>query len=134
LFSSYGADLSSDASVKRRTLIQSDWFRERWGHLFELCGDQNVKTHFENTRTGAMQATSTGGAVTGKGGHRVVIDDPTKTQEGKQDENLPLALKTDIDFYRDTLSTTTCAATWTRRSQDAGSRSACAERPRKTSA
>ena len=105
LFSSYGADLSSDASVKRRTLIQSDWFRERWGHLFELCGDQNVKTHFENTRTGAMQATSTGGAVTGKGGHRVVIDDPTKTQEGKQDENLPLALKTDIDFYRDTLST-----------------------------
>jgi predicted phage terminase large subunit-like protein len=105
LFSSYGADLSTDASVKRRTLIQSDWFRERWGRLFELCGDQNVKMHFENSQTGVMQATSTGGAVTGKGGHRVIIDDPTKTQEGKQDENLPLALKTDIDFYRDTLST-----------------------------
>jgi predicted phage terminase large subunit-like protein len=105
LFSSYGADLSSDASVKRRSLIQSAWFRERWGHLVELCGDQNVKTHFENKQTGVMQATSTGGAVTGKGGHRVIIDDPTKTQEGKQDENLPLALKTDIDFFRDTLST-----------------------------
>lgn len=105
LFSPYGADLSSDASVKRRTLIQSEWFRERWGHLFKLCGDQNVKTHFENTQRGVMQATSTGGAVTGKGGHRVVIDDPTKTQEGKQDENLPLALRTDINFYRDTLST-----------------------------
>lgn len=105
VFSSYGLDLSADASVHRRTLIQSTWFQERWGHLFKLKGDQNVKTHFENDKTGVMQATSTGGAVTGKGGNRVIIDDPTKVQGARQDVNLPQALREAIDFYRDVLST-----------------------------
>lgn len=75
MFASYAQQLSLRDSVRRRLVIQSEWFQERWPNV-KLSGDQNVKHEFQNTSLGYMVATSTGGTVTGRGGDRLVLDDP----------------------------------------------------------
>ncbi len=72
-------------SLARRTLIESDWFRARWGNVLRLTGDQNQKREFRNTRRGTMIATSVGGTATGKGGNRIVIDDPVNPQQAESE-------------------------------------------------
>ena len=76
LFSSYGAELSTKQSIDRRTLIESEWYSNNWGDRYELTSDNNRKTEFVNNHRGVMAATSTGGPATGKGGQRIIIDDP----------------------------------------------------------
>lgn len=72
LYSSYAQSLSIRDSVKMRRLIESPWYRERWGHVFELTSDQNQKLKFENNRSGYRMATSVGGSNTGEGGDVIV--------------------------------------------------------------
>jgi len=76
LFSAYALSLSIRDSLKSRRLIQSPWFQSRWGRRFALRRDQNAKWRFENNKGGHRLATSVGGAATGEGGDRVVVDDP----------------------------------------------------------
>src|SRR5258705_89737 len=85
LFSSYGAQLSIRDSVKCRRLIESPWYRARWGHIFSLTSDQNAKTRFDNNRSGYRLSTSVGGSVTGAGGDRILCDDPHKVAEVESD-------------------------------------------------
>ncbi|MBI3696539.1 MAG: hypothetical protein HY238_17075 [Acidobacteria bacterium] len=85
LFSSYALSLSIRDSVKCRRLIQSAWYRSRWGDRFQLTGDQNAKERFENNKTGYRLATSVGGAATGEGGDRVIVDDPHNVKEAESD-------------------------------------------------
>jgi predicted phage terminase large subunit-like protein len=70
-------------SVKCRRLIESPWYRERWGGRFALTSDQNTKGRFDNNRSGYRLSTSVGGAATGEGGDRVVCDDPHNVQEAE---------------------------------------------------
>lgn len=81
LFSSYSQTLSERDSLKTRRLIQSPWYQQRWGHMFQLTGDQNAKRRFENDEGGYRLATSVGGTLTGEGGHIIVVDDPHNTVE-----------------------------------------------------
>ena len=85
LFATYAASLSVRDSLKCRRLIQSAWFQERWGHLFTLAGDQNVKTFFENDKAGYRFATSVGAATTGHGGDILVVDDPHNSIDAQSD-------------------------------------------------
>lgn len=78
---SYSSDLSIRDSVKCRTLMQSKWYRERWGSKFVLQGDQNAKERYNNVRGGYRIASSVGGVGTGEGGDRLVIDDPININE-----------------------------------------------------
>lgn len=78
---SYAADLSTRDSLRCRTVIESRWYQERWGDVYQLTGDQNVKNRYENTRRGVRISTSLGGLATGEGGDRVVIDDPHNMKE-----------------------------------------------------
>ena len=84
LYTSYVQSLSTRDSVKCRRLIQSQWYQERWGHVFQMTGDQNVKTRFENDKTGYRIATSVDGG-TGEGGTVVITDDPHNIKEGESD-------------------------------------------------
>lgn len=52
LFSSYREPLATRDSARCRRLIESDWYQERWGEKYQLCGDQNQKNRFENTAAG----------------------------------------------------------------------------------
>jgi predicted phage terminase large subunit-like protein len=85
LFASYAESLSSKHSMDRRTILQSPWYQYRWGHRVTLASDQNVKQEFLNTRRGHMIATSIGGSATGKGGDRIVVDDPHNPMQAESD-------------------------------------------------
>lgn len=101
LFASYAASLSTKHSLDRRTIIQSPYYQERWGNLYKLSGDQNIKTEYSNDKRGYMFATSTGGTATGKGGDRIVVDDPLNPKEAGSD-----ALRTTANtFFDQTLTT-----------------------------
>lgn len=101
LFSSYSAGLSIRDSVKCRRLIESPWYRSRWGHIFSLTSDQNAKMRFDNDRSGYRLATSVGGTVTGEGGDRIICDDPHKVDEVESDA----VRKAAIDWWDIAMST-----------------------------
>lgn len=101
LFSSYAASLSIRDSLKCRRLIEHPWFQRRWGHVFQLTGDQNAKIRFENDKTGYRIATSVGGSATGEGGDRVVVDDPHNVQEKESD----LIRESTLVWWDETMST-----------------------------
>jgi predicted phage terminase large subunit-like protein len=53
-------------------LIDNEW---------EFSAGQDLKSSYENDRTGVRRSTSIGGGGTGEGGQRVIIDDPEKLEE-----------------------------------------------------
>ena len=81
LFASYASSLSIRDSVKCRRLVESPWYKNHFGEMFSLTGDQNQKQRFENNKTGQRIATSVDGALTGEGGDIIVIDDPHNVRE-----------------------------------------------------
>ena len=83
IFSSYAATLSKRDSLKCRRIIGSNFYQERFGHIYTLQEDQNEKMRFENDKTGFRLSTSVGGVGTGEGGDFVVCDDPHKTDEAE---------------------------------------------------
>lgn len=101
LFLSYAQTLSTRDSVKRRRLIESEWYRERWGDRYRLTADQNQKMRFENDRTGVMIASSVGGTGTGEGGQRLVVDDPHSAQDVESD----VKRESVLDWWDGTMAT-----------------------------
>src|SRR5262249_48140471 len=75
LFASNAADLATRDSVACRRLIESDWYQSRWGHKYQLTGDQNAKTWYENDQRGHRACTTSGSTVTGKKGDLLIVDD-----------------------------------------------------------
>lgn len=101
LYASYALSLSIRDSLKCRRLIESAWFQERWGTVFRLAPDQNMKSRFDNDKSGYRIATSVGGAATGEGGDVIVADDPHKVAEVESD-----AMRTSvIDWWDGTMAT-----------------------------
>ena len=76
LFGSYADDLATSQSVLRRKLIESEWYQGGYSNDVQLSADENQKSAFSNTKTGAMKSMGIKGAVTGKGGDYIIIDDP----------------------------------------------------------
>jgi len=101
LFSSYSATLSGRDSLKCRRLIESDWYRERWGSRYQLTSDQNQKQRFENDRTGYRIATSVGGSATGERADVVVVDDPHSVEQAASD----VERRTAVEWWNGTMST-----------------------------
>lgn len=81
---SYSAELSTEHSVMRRNLIESNWFRSLWGEHISLAADQNEKRKFRNNHEAQMIATSTGGAL-GFGADTLILDDGLKADEASSD-------------------------------------------------
>ncbi len=62
-------------AVASRRLIESDWYRERWGDRYEMTSDQNIKGWYENNRRGYRTSTTVGSSVIGKKGDILIVDD-----------------------------------------------------------
>jgi predicted phage terminase large subunit-like protein len=77
--------LSTRDSLKMRRLVTSDWYRERWGHVFTLQGDQNVKTYFETSKMGFRQSQGIRAAISGKRASTLLIDDPHDMKQVESD-------------------------------------------------
>jgi len=85
LFCSYAAGLAIRDSVKCRRMVESPWYRRRWLDRFVLTSDQNEKSRFENDKSCYRSAIGVGGAATGEGGDRVVVDDPHNVREAESE-------------------------------------------------
>jgi predicted phage terminase large subunit-like protein len=85
LFSSYAQSLSKRDSIKCRRIIESPFYRAKYGHIFKLTSDQNEKMRFENNKTGYRIATSVDGSATGEGGDLIVVDDPHNAKQAQSD-------------------------------------------------
>lgn len=75
MFASYSNSLSMEHSRKCRQLIESPWFKARWGYKITLSKDQKAKGFFTNTGGGYRIATSVGAATTGHGANFLIGDD-----------------------------------------------------------
>src|ERR1041385_318227 len=84
LFSSYREPVAIRDSLKCRRLIESDWYQERWGARYQLTGDQNQKSRFENTATGYRVVVPMYSG-TGERGDYVVVDDPHSVDQAESD-------------------------------------------------
>jgi len=74
-FASYDQRLSTRDSVKCRTLLNTSWYKSRWGDRFRLVEDQNQKTYFETSRGGYRMATTPSSHGMGEHPDRKVYDD-----------------------------------------------------------
>lgn len=100
LTASYDQRLATRFSVASRSLVLSPWFQLRWGGLFRLRADENLKTEYANDRGGRRLAISTS-TGTGEHGDVVVIDDPHNAQEILSDA----AREQCIEWHDGTIST-----------------------------
>jgi predicted phage terminase large subunit-like protein len=99
MFVSYSEKLSTQHSVFRRSIIESDWYQERWGSVFSLSRDQNVKSHYENSLRGAMFSTGMQATATGMGGDILIFDDPLNPEQAiSQVEREAVNLRFDTTF------------------------------------
>ena len=87
LYASYAEELSIRDSVKCRDLVQSDWYRDRWGDRVTLKIDQNQKLKFDTAAGGWRIATSVGGRGTGEHPDFIIADDPHKASEAESEVN-----------------------------------------------
>ncbi len=101
LFSSYAFGLSLRDSVKRRRIIKSQWYQQRFGKMVRLVEDQDTKARYGNDRKGYMMAVSTESAVTGEGGSRLVSDDPNDVKKRESE----LVGSQTLDWFNVTWST-----------------------------
>jgi predicted phage terminase large subunit-like protein len=77
---SFAERLAISHSIACRRVIDSDWYRQRWGDqspskIVEFAKDQNLKAEYANTRGGVRKAMVMG-SVTGSGGDIAIFDDP----------------------------------------------------------
>src|SRR5689334_13561105 len=99
MFVSYSEKLSTQHSVYRRNVIESGWYQQRWSSVFSFSRDQNVKSHYENSRRGTMFSTGMQATVTGMGGDILIFDDPLNPEQAvSQVEREAVNLRFDTTF------------------------------------
>lgn len=72
LYVSYAQTLSERDSRKGRQIIESNWYRTRWGDKYRIVSDSNTKLRFDNDQGGYRLSSSVDAKVTGEGGDILV--------------------------------------------------------------
>jgi hypothetical protein len=75
MFSSYSSNLGIRSALDRRTIITSEWYRDRWRERVKLSSHRFALEEYHNEARGRMLTTSVGGSTTGSGGDILVADD-----------------------------------------------------------
>lgn len=81
---SYGQDLATSLAQDTRRILQSHWYQALFSAT-RLTGSRPNVDDLRTTRGGGRMATSVGGALTGRGGDILIVDDPTKPDEALSD-------------------------------------------------
>jgi predicted phage terminase large subunit-like protein len=77
---SYAQDLAAKHARDCRQVMQSRWYQGAFPST-RLNARKLREDDFETTKGGGRLSTSTGGALTGRGGDIIIIDDPLKPQD-----------------------------------------------------
>jgi predicted phage terminase large subunit-like protein len=76
VYGSYKLHLAVRDALWSRRLILSKFYQQLWRAIFQLSGDQNVKSLYENDQGGRRLCASVEAGTTGEGGDILVMDDP----------------------------------------------------------
>jgi predicted phage terminase large subunit-like protein len=104
MFVSYSDELSTDHSLFRRNVLNSEMYRGSWGGRVKFSKDQNLKTQYENTRRGVMFSTSITGSATGKGCDELIVDDPMNAKRAFSDQERETTNRTFDATFRSRLN------------------------------
>ena len=96
---SYAEKVVFDAATTSRRLLESEWYRSRWGARVALTHDQAAKEKYDNTAGGSRISSPIGGQVLGRGADFRILDDPNKAD----DANSHVMLEGVIRSYEETL-------------------------------
>lgn len=91
LTASYDKTLATRDGVRSRRLIRSSKYRllnlgEEGDQKFYFEADQNLKSSYENNRTGTRICVSPSSGATGYGGDRIMVDDPHNVREAEGED------------------------------------------------
>jgi predicted phage terminase large subunit-like protein len=100
LCASYSDNLARKASIDRRKILSSNWYRRAFSKERWTIDGANTQGEIGNTFSGFMLATSVGGQGTGRHGDRVVIDDPIKAAD-----IYTVALANHVKWFNETIRT-----------------------------
>ena len=78
---SYADILTAKHARDCRVVMESAWYRRLFPQT-RFNPKKATETEFETTRHGFRYGTSLGGALTGRGGNFIIIDDPLKPGDG----------------------------------------------------
>ena len=77
---SYAQPLAVKHANDFRTVCDADWYRAMFP-AFKINPRKNTENELQTTLGGGRLATSTNGALTGRGGDLIIIDDPLKADD-----------------------------------------------------
>lgn len=97
---SYGDDLARDFGRKVRNTLAEPEYKQIFNT--ELAEDSSSQGKFNTSAGGVYVATGIGGAITGRGAHLAIIDDPIK---GRQDADSEQIRKKVWEWYTSVLRT-----------------------------
>jgi predicted phage terminase large subunit-like protein len=98
---SYNSDLANDFGRNVRNIVDEPEFRDVFPHV-TLATDSHAANRMNTNHGGAYVAAGVGTAVTGRGAHIALIDDPFKDREEADSERRRELV---WDWYRSTLFT-----------------------------
>lgn len=99
ILTTYGAELSEEIGMKTRDVISSEGYQTIFPKT-QLRDDTKSKAKWMTKQDGSYTAVGIGGAITGKGGDVIILDDPHKDRAAAESE---VDRKTVWDYYRSTL-------------------------------
>ena len=82
---SHSERLAVRDSLACRRLVESDWYKERWGDKFSLTGDQSAKAFYQNNQGGHRTAFGITSKITGAGADFQILDDLLDAKEGNSE-------------------------------------------------
>lgn len=94
-----GKKARADAT-KARNVLNSRWFRDRWGHKFHLAADANAKDRFETNHGGHRLSFGMTTMLAGENADEIIIDDPHDPDSAKSEADRGTVL----DNYDDSIS------------------------------
>lgn len=81
---SYGESLSDKFAEECRQVMMEPWYRSAFPYA-RLKGNTTARADFQTKCGGGRYSTSIGGALTGRGGSLILLDDPHKPEEVTSD-------------------------------------------------
>ncbi len=105
IYASYSGDLTKRDSVKTRQLLETEWYKERWGHVWRP--DKSVWGAFKyaNDMGGFRYATSVAGQALGNHGDVQVVDDAIKPLDANQRRVDSAGIEKCIEWWDGTMPT-----------------------------
>ena len=102
LYAAFKDNLVTRDSRKCRQVIESNWYKARWGDRFSILTDSNTKSRFTNDKGGERLTTSVEDkGATGEGADIIVLDDCNSAKQVESDA----VIESTLDWLDGTMST-----------------------------